>query len=83
MNRTKPTDRLAGGQVPVEIRWHLEGDATIHKTTFWCRHREEARQLLGWVHISPMQVIGFRGEEFVITPTMRVISAERLDGLLA
>lgn len=83
MNRTKPTERIAGGQVPVEVRWHLHGDTTVHKTTFWCQHREEARQFLVWLHESPLQQTGFFTEDFVITSEMRIISIERLDGLLA
>lgn len=80
-NRTKPTERIAGGQCPVEVRWRLAGDPTIHKTTFWCVHLQEAIDFLEWTKISHLQLGGFRAEEFVITPEMRIISAENIGPL--
>lgn len=80
MSRTKrtPTEKIDAGLVPVEVSWHLRGCFTIQKRTLWCVNVNEARDFLEWARISHMQLGSFRAENFVITPEMRIITAENL-----
>lgn len=80
--KTKPSERIRAGYVPVEIRWWVVGDPqTLHRTTHWCVHRQEAFELLQWA--AGDRTEAFQGDTFVLTPGMRVLTAERLDELSA